>query len=417
MKKILCLLPIIAVLPLSALEITPAKKDHTYKTGEKIIFNIQLDKGRANTAFSVDVQGIRFTAAENKLVSDADGKAVLSITASQPGVIRVLISDNGKSAAAAVAVEKEAIRPAREMPENFHRYWKRSVKELDLVPVQYEINEISSEKKDFKTFDVKILMPGENTPPLHAVLTMPQNAIPGRCAAMIVYHDSNIGKAMPVYYPGTLTLSVNPLPVKHNGSQGETLHENGAFYNSHYQLTGNVEENCFQPMIKRACRAVQFMRDRMEWDGRTMIVRGTGLGGAQALAVAGLDQKISMCAAVAPALCNHGGFENGSESGWPAFHRNAAAYQSDPDRINAMLDLIDICFFAANIRRAEVCIFTGFNDRKSPASSVFAAYNMIPSEKKIILTDFHSIDQIPEKIATEMEKRIAEHIRRQQTFR
>ena len=122
MKKILCLLPIIAVLPLSALEITPEREDHTYKTGEKIIFNIQLDKGRENTAFSVDVQGIRFTAAENKLVSDAAGKAVLSITASQPGVIRAVISDNGKSAAAAVAVEKEAIRPARVMPENFYRY-------------------------------------------------------------------------------------------------------------------------------------------------------------------------------------------------------------------------------------------------------------------------------------------------------
>jgi cephalosporin-C deacetylase-like acetyl esterase len=417
MKKITALLFSAVILPLCALEITPDKSDHLYKNGDEITFNIQLDKGRANTTFTVQLQGNRYIAPVRKLVSDENGRAKLVLTADRPGFIRARVNDNGKSASAAVAVDKEMILPARERPERFDRLWNRVRKNLELAPLRYESKEIPSNVKGFKTYEVTIFMPGEDVPPLYAVLTHPANAIPGRTAAMVYFHDSGIDKADPMYRSGMIVLSVNPLPVKHDGAQGETMKEGGAFYG--YPLWGidDLEKNCFLPMFKRVYRAVQFIREQPEWDGRSLIAVGSGQGGAQAIVAAGLDQKVSMCIALSPTLCNHGGFENGGESGWPRFHQDTAAYAGNPDKVLNMMDFIEVCFFAQMIRQAEVCVYAGYNDQLTPASAVFAAYNSIPSSNKAIFTAPKGDHKIPEDIEKEILKRINIHIRKQQSFR
>ncbi len=417
MKKFVFLLFNAVVLPLFALEITPDKSDHSYKNGDKITFNIQLDKGRINTPFIVQLQGNRYIAPVQKLVSDENGRAKLTVTADRPGFIRVKVSDNGKIAAAAVAVDKEMILPARERPERFDRLWNRVKKNIELAPIQYESKEIPSDVKGFKTYELTILMPGEEAPPLYAVLTVPARAVPGRSAAMVYFHDAGIDKAAPLYRSGTIVLSVNPLPVKHDGEQGETLKEGGAFYGYPHWGIDDLEKNCFLPMFKRAYRAVQFIRDQREWDGRTLIVTGSGQGGAQAIVAAGLEPKVSMCIALSPTLGNHGGFENGGESGWPRFHQDENSYAANPDKVLNMLDFIEVCFFAQTIRQAEVCIYAGYNDQLTPASAVFAIYNSIPSPAKTVFTAVRGDHKIPAEIEKEILKRMAIHIRKQQTFR
>ena len=83
MKKFVFLLFNAVVLPLFALEITPDKSDHSYKNGDKITFNIQLDKGRINTPFIVQLQGNRYIAPRvdvNVLAQDDTTAAVSGLS-------------------------------------------------------------------------------------------------------------------------------------------------------------------------------------------------------------------------------------------------------------------------------------------------------------------------------------------------
>jgi cephalosporin-C deacetylase-like acetyl esterase len=191
----------------------------------------------------------------------------------------------------------------------------------------------------------------------------------------------------------------------------------GKYYMYRHWGADDLEQNSFVAMFRRNYRALQFLKSLPEWDQRTLIVYGASQAGGQALATAGMDPQVTFCGAVVPALCNHGGFENGGESGWPRFHQDTAAYAENPDKVLNMLDFIEVCFFAQMIRQAEVCVYAGYNDQLTPASAVFAAYNSIPSSNKAIFTAPKGDHKIPEDIEKEILKRINIHIRKQQSFR
>ncbi|MBE6356994.1 MAG: acetylxylan esterase [Lentisphaerae bacterium] len=413
MKKYLLLLSLFTVSVLAALEITPEKDQHYRRIDDEVIFHIQLDPGRGNCTFPVLVEGNRDIRSSYRISADKDGKATISVPALRSGFIYVQVSDNGKKAAAAVAVEPENIRPGRDISRTFRNYWTQVKREFDIQPVRYQINELPNAKAGFKAFEVKLLLGGEGKDGF-AVLTMPAKAVPGRCAARIIYQPAGVDYARPAYFADTLTLVVNPLPIKHNGANmSQTIKPDGKFFRYWNWGANDLQKNCFPDMLKRAYRFVQFMKSLPEWDQRTLVVFGRSQGGAQALAVTGLDPQITMCVAYVPALCDHGGFAAGNRSGWPHYYR-LKEYQDDPDKSLALTDIIDVSFFAAGITGAEVVVSCGFIDTTCPPESVYAAYNMIESENKQMIDDLHSTHSTPKSTYDRGEALISGHIRKMQ---
>ena len=81
-------------------------------------------------------------------------------------------------------------------------------------------------------------------------------------------------------------------------------------------------------MFQRACRALEYLKSRPEWDGRILIVSGGSQGGAQALAAAGLDPQVTCCVALVPALCDHHGLLAGRQPSWPYLNGGGTAFRS-----------------------------------------------------------------------------------------
>jgi cephalosporin-C deacetylase-like acetyl esterase len=243
---------------------------------------------------------------------------------------------------------------------------------------------------------------------------MPEKSATGRTAAKVMFHGYGTDQAIPAYNTGMITLSVNPVPEKHDGKNGDLIKKGGKLYYYHYWGIDDLQKNFFPGMFKRAYRALQFVKMLPEWDQRTLIVQGSSQGGGQALAAAGLDPQVSLCVALVPALCNHGGFDIGAESGWPRYHWQERDYKDDPEKVLNVLDYIDCCFFASKITNAEVIMSAGFLDQTCVPSSVYSAYNVIPSGKKQIFNDL----KMPHRIAPETMKKINflinDHITRMQ---
>jgi cephalosporin-C deacetylase-like acetyl esterase len=196
---------------------------------------------------------------------------------------------------------------------------------------------------------------------------------------------------------------------------GETFREGGQFFNSMYSGMLDIRKNIFAGMFARAFRAVQFVKSLPEWDPRVLITYGTyGVGGAQAVAAAGFDPQVSMCAAFAPALCDHGGYDNGGQSGWPQYHLDKKFYPGHTDKVLAVTDLVDVCFFGMNIRNAVVYMTAGYLDQQMMPGSVTALFNVIRSKNKTLRIEPESGDRIPAELCREADELINAHVLEQQ---
>jgi len=266
------------------------------------------------------------------------------------------------------------------------------------MPLVYDIQEMPNAPEGYRAFEVKVDMGGEGRD-LFAVLTMPADAQPGRLAAEALFHGANTDKVSPVCRPETMVLSVNPMSVKHDGPMRTTTGKGKKFHGYYHWGVDDLEKNYFPNMFKRTFRALQFLKSLPEWDHRTLIVRGTSQGGGQALAAAGLDPQVTLCIAIVPALCDHGGNHAGRVSGWPRYFATQA-YRENPDKAAAVADMIDAAFFARRIHNSRVFVTAGFVDRTCVPDSVYAAFNAIASKNKEIYNDFlqaHSISKDAQK--------------------
>lgn len=394
-----------------ALEIVP--ENQYLKVGETAVFNIALNPGRGARLVDVIIRGNRAISNDIRIKTDDSGRAKLTLPASRPGFIYVEVSDNGKSASAGVAVAKDEIRPARVKPAAFDTYWAEVKAELDRTAMQYEITKVPG-KAGYLTYEVKLLMGGEGKD-AYCMLTMPQDKAPGRLAAVALFFGHGVDNLSPSYRKDAIVLAVNPMSIKHDGKCGSTIRNpDGKFFMYRYWGTDNLESNYFPGMFRRNYRALQFLKSLPEWDQRTLIVYGASQGGAQALVAAGMDPQVTFCGALVPALCDHGGFDAGSESGWPRYHETEI-YQNDPEKSLKVTDFIDVANFAMNITDAEVYVSAGFIDRTCPPASVYAAFNVIPSAKKTIRDELHGHHQTRKEAYKELFAKMDAHIRKMQS--
>jgi cephalosporin-C deacetylase len=132
-------------------------------------------------------------------------------------------------------------------------------------------------------------------------------------------------------------------------------------------------------MFLRVVRALDFLTSQPEWDGRTLIVYGTSQGGAQSLAGAALDDRVSFFVAGVPAMCDHTGRLAGRDPGWPKFFRTDAA--PNP-AVQEAVRYFDMMNFASRIK-APGFLTVGFVDTTCPPATVYAAYNQLGGKKHI----------------------------------
>ncbi len=130
-------------------------------------------------------------------------------------------------------------------------------------------------------------------------------------------------------------------------------------------------------MYLRLVRAIDVLTAQPEWDGRTVVVYGSSQGGAQAIAAAGLDARVTYFVAGVPAGCDHTGGLVGRIAGWPKFI--ATGEQASPE-IVAAVRYFDGVNFAA-LAKAPGFFTVGFIDTTCPPTSVYAAFNALRAEK------------------------------------
>lgn len=389
------------------------------KCGDKITFTIQLSgKNIAKRAVIVELDGNAKIRKKKLYTSDDTGLIKIETASDRPGMVycRAVIKGqpNKRRSNVGVAVDKFKITSSRPCPADFNTYWDKIKVDIDKRPMDAILTPEPVKNKSLKAFKVILPMGGDGKDG-YGKLSYPANAKPKSLPAFLLVHGAGTGMVSvkedwTTIGGGVIMLSLSPMPAD---SKGGVYHaRQGRFAGYRHWNADNRDKIFFNMMFQRVYRALQYLKSRPEWDGKTLIVYGVSQGGGQALAAGGLEPAISMVVAHVPALCFHSGNAEGGTSGWPHYFQTPT-YKKNKNAVLEAAAYIDGVNFARNIRKPRVLVTTGFVDFTCPSESVFAAFNNIPSaDKKIICTPTanHRVPNPVRKISLDA---IADHIKSQ----
>jgi cephalosporin-C deacetylase-like acetyl esterase len=129
-------------------------------------------------------------------------------------------------------------------------------------------------------------------------------------------------------------------------------------------------------MYLRDARAIDYIRSRPDWDGKTIVFMGTSMGGQQSLVTAGLRSGITAVLVNEPSGADSNGDLHGRKAGYPNWD------SADAEVMKTAL-YFDTVNFASRIQ-APVLAGIGFIDTIAPPAGIWAALNQIPGPKEVI---------------------------------
>ncbi len=301
-----------------------------YKSGEEMLFTIfffERDK-------IVEGQKIKWTIESDDGASTQSGEGFtsksglkLARTLTREGFARVVVTaldDKGNpirvgrsgrvlafNGGAGADIEK--ITNAAKEPLDFDAFWQRQLDAQAKIPMKCERKYLSEfSRENFDVWQLSIECLGK---PVKAFLSIPKHAKDKSLPMQVYVHGYGVSRLTPPSVDGQISLSIlrhsyEPLREKayyENLKKGE-LRRFGLSASDHI----NAENSYFKFMIMRDLRAIEYAKKNVvAWNGKDLRVRGTSMGGFQAIFIAALDNDISFCEPNVPWLTDMWGTDNG----------------------------------------------------------------------------------------------------------
>ncbi len=332
-------------------------------TGGVLTATFTLDGGRVVSERTVDLAGVA-------------APPVFRETLAEPGFLQcaVAYADGTnrfpRRVAAAAGFSVERIKPGAPPPDDLIPYWRGELARLERE-VPFDLR-VTVEKEDAQTIHYRLSGAHFGGTRITAGLTVPKAE--GTFPLRVTVPGAGNSSTPSAVFPGCIGLSISVFDRIFGPGDYETFNKPEWYF---YKGAESRETYYYYKAILGAMRMVTYAMSRQEWDRKNFFVNGFSQGGGFSLMLAGLfSDAVTGVAAGAPALCDHGGAAAGRAAGWPqlvATRPAAAAYAG----------YYDAAHFAAHIR-CPVIVSVGFIDTMCVPSSVYAAYNAIPSAQKRI---------------------------------
>ncbi|MDR1281098.1 MAG: acetylxylan esterase [Opitutaceae bacterium] len=379
------------------------RPDAIYRQGETVTFRITL-RHRQNPAAAGEVEWLisrdGVPPVKKGTVAIRDGRATVTGTLDEPGFLRcaVTFKTPGKNhtAVAGAAIDPLAIKPGMPPPDDFDAFWDAQKKRLAAIPVNPRLTPVPApaDRPGIEVFDLQADCAGA---PVSGYYSRPIGAKPGGHPARLCVDGAGVRGADLLASArwagrGVISLAINAHGIP-NGKPREFYVdlERGALKNYRHEGRESRDTCYFLGMFLRVQRALDFLASQPEWDGRTLMIEGGSQGGAQAMAGAALDPRVTFYTAMVTAMCDHGGMVAGRVAGWP---RLVPVHNGVPDpAVLQAARYFDMVNFAPRIK-ARGYFWVGFVDSTCPPTTVYAAYNQLtaPGEMIHAIGSAHSLD-------------------------
>jgi cephalosporin-C deacetylase len=300
----------------------------------------------------------------------------------EPGMVYVEVIENrhgAKPKALGAAVAPQKIQRAAPEPADFDAFWSAKIRALRKVPMGTVLKPAPSEKAGVDFAIVRM----NNLDGKHVWGQVAKPSDPtGRrkFPALLILQWASPPYPLQKSWvtdraaEGWLAVNVEPHDVMPDQPQEyyDALPAELKSYNT--IETRNRDKNYFLYMYLGDLRAADYIASRPDWDGKTLVVMGTSMGGQQALCTAGLHPKVTAMLVNVPAGADVKGDAHGRKTGYPFWDA------SDP-RVLETAQYFDTAHCAARIKVPSL-VSMGFIDTATTPVSIWAAFNQIKGPKE-----------------------------------
>src|SRR5579871_318875 len=348
-----------------ALTFTPFRSDGVYLIVETVGWNVTGPPG--SYSYSIRKNGLE--ALTSGTLDLSGGSANIETVLNEPAMVYVEVTGSRKYTLGA-AVEPALLKPSVPPPADFDAFWDSKLKALAAIPINPTLTPVQTDVPGVELNLVKLDSLGSH---VQGYLAKP--AREGKFPALVIYQYAGVYALQPSTVTsraaeGWLALNVD----SHDMAPTE---ETGVARN--YQALGNKdrETSYFLNMYLRDARAIDYIASRPDWDGKTIVVVGTSMGGQQSLITAALrNDKVTAVLVDEPAGADSNAELHGRKAGYPNWPANDT-------RIMRTALYFDTVNFAPRIK-APTLAAIGLIDSICPPAGVWTAINQITGPKEVI---------------------------------
>lgn len=369
--------------------------DGQFAKGEKIIFSAVANKD-IDAPLTMTVYESGFAVKKMPVKVTRDTSVIYECSYDKAMSVYIEVSPGGKltnSVGAIVAAEE--FRPGYGMPKDFRKYWRSQVAAMRKVKPVVTRTPVELSSEDAAKYDAWALeISMHQGPSVHGYLVVPKGAAKKSLPIVIFAHSAGVNdvskrSSLPQALSfakmgsGAIALDMNAHGMLDGQPQSYYDDLNNGLLKgySHRPLTTR-EDYYFRLMFLRMERALDYLCTLPEWDRRRVAVRGGSQGGAQSIALAGMDKRVTMAVVHVPAHHDLASGVQGRRAPWPHYGKEI---EKNPELAASILPYFDGANFMRNTKAAIRCE-AGLVDKTCPPEVVFAAFNVCPSKDKTIVT-------------------------------
>ncbi|HKE93698.1 MAG TPA: GDSL-type esterase/lipase family protein [Povalibacter sp.] len=392
------LLPCAAVFAANPPVLTPFKPGGVYALGERAGWTVSAPADAASTG------EYSYTLKKNDSEIIKSGKLKLSrpstieTSLNEPAMLYLEITGpekDTKPVAYGAAIAPTRLQPVIPRPADFDQFWAEKIALLQKVPANPVLTKKDSGRPDVDYYILKMdHIDGRH---IYGQVAKPKHA--GKFPGLAMFQWASPPYPLQREWvtdraaEGWLVVNIEPhdvlpdQPKEYYDALPKELKE----YNTIERE--NRDRNYFLYMYLADYRAVEYLANRPDWNGTTLIANGTSMGGQQSLCVAGLNPKVTGVIVHVAAGADANGPLHGhapSYPNWPA----------DNPKIMETAQYFDTVNCATNIKVPSL-VSMGFIDTTSTPVGIFTAFNQIRGYKEAapMIESPHNHLATPEQMA------------------
>lgn len=376
-RLIRCLTALTALVcasPVAAQGLTaiPFHPNGIYALGERAGWNITLRGLSAERgSYTYTIKTNNFDTVQSGDLDLSSGSATIGIIPKQPAMLYVEIRQPAPAPPLhlGAAIAPEQLQPSVPPPADFDAFWNAKLAELSEIPIHPVLTPIPSAEPGVDLSEVTLDSLGSH---VRGYLAKPSGE--GKFPALVIYQYAGVYALNPDTVTkraaeGWLTLDVD----SHDLPPGQATGVSPNYYS-----IGDTDRELsyFLKMYLRDARALDYIGSRPDWDGKTIVLMGTSMGGQQSLVAAALRPRVTAVVVDEPSGADSNGELHGRKTGYPF-------WRSSDTKVMQTALYFDTVNFAHRIQ-APVLAALGFIDTIAPPAGIWTALNQIPGPKEVV---------------------------------
>jgi len=357
----------------------PLKAGSIYTLGERAGWTFPPVAEGKPGQFRYELKEDNFVVVRSGSLDLSQKSEAIEFVGTKPGIMWLELKDpNNKIHHFAAAIAPDQIKPAAPRPPDFDAFWTRKLKELRAIPMNAKVS--PKENPEAGIEHGLVQLDHISNTKVHGHYVKPEGD--GKYPAVLMLQWASppypLDKSWILGFAKSGWLALNTQPHDVLASEPASYYQSLPDRLKNYAAIEqeNLEKNYFVEMYLRGVRAVDFLVNHPNWDGKTLLIVGTSMGGMQCFAVAGLHDKVTHMMINVPAGCDLNGPLHGHSNSYPFYPpTNAKAME--------VARYIDAVNFAPRIKATSL-IGNGFVDTACAPTGIYAAFNQIAGKKEMV---------------------------------